>query len=53
MPDSIQLIDALMDNNKTFEFVLYPNQRHGFGGVKRENSNRRYIDFWFKYFLNR
>jgi hypothetical protein len=22
-------------------------------GVKRENSNRRYVDFWFKYFLNR
>jgi dipeptidyl-peptidase-4 len=53
MQNTIQLIDALMDQDKIFEFVLYPNQRHGFGGKKRENSSRRYVDFWFKHFLNR
>jgi dipeptidyl-peptidase-4 len=53
MQNTIQLIDALMDQGKIFDFMLYPNQRHGFGGAKRENSNRRYVDFWFKNLLNR
>lgn len=53
MQNTIQLIDVLMDQDKIFEFVFYPNQRHGFGGKKRENSSRRYVDFWFKHFLNR
>lgn len=53
MQNTIQLIDVLMDQDKIFEFVLYPNQRHGYGGKKRDNANRRYVDFWFKHFLKR
>ncbi len=53
MQNTIQLINILMDKDKIFDFVLYPGQRHGYRGKKRENSDRRYVDFWFKNFLNR
>ena len=53
MQNTIQLIDKLMDRGKKLGFMLYPGQRHGFQGTKREFSNRHYVDFWFKHFLNR
>jgi dipeptidyl-peptidase-4 len=54
MQNTIQLMDALMDLGKsTFEFMVYPDQKHGTRGKKREHSNRHYIDFWFKHFLDR
>jgi dipeptidyl-peptidase-4 len=54
MQNTIQLIDKLMDLEKSgFGFMVYPDQRHGTRGKKREHSNRHYIDFWFKSFLNR
>ncbi len=53
MQNTIQLIDALMDEGKMFEYMVFPNQRHGFGGKKRENASRRSVDFWFKHLLNR
>jgi dipeptidyl-peptidase-4 len=52
MQNTIQLVSRLMDLGKQFEFMLYPDQRHGFRGSKREHSNRHYVDFWFKHFLN-
>lgn len=53
MQNTIQLIDKLIDLDKKFEFMLYPDQRHGFGGKKRDHSSRHYVDFWFRHFLNR
>jgi dipeptidyl-peptidase-4 len=53
MQNTVQLISKLMDLGKSFEFMLYPNQRHGFRGTKRTHSNRHYVDFWFHHFLNR
>ncbi|NIM91283.1 MAG: prolyl oligopeptidase family serine peptidase [Candidatus Aminicenantes bacterium] len=53
MQNTVQLIDKFIDLGKKFEFMLYPNQRHGFRDKKREHSNRHYVDFWFKHFLNR
>ena len=53
MQNTVQLIDALMDQDKVFEYMVFPNQRHGFGGKKRENSRRRSVDFWFKHLLGR
>jgi dipeptidyl-peptidase-4 len=53
MQNTIQLINALMELDKQFDFVLFPNQRHGYGGKKRDNANRRGVDFWFRHFLNR
>jgi len=53
MQNTIQLIDALMEEDKLFEYMVFPNQRHGFGGKKRENASRRGVDFWFKNLLGR
>jgi dipeptidyl-peptidase-4 len=53
MQNSVQLIDKLIDLGKKFEFMLYPDQRHGFRGKKRTHSSRHYVDFWFEHFLNR
>jgi dipeptidyl-peptidase-4 len=54
MQNTIQLIDELMDLGKTsFEFMLYPDQKHGYRGKKREHSNRTFVEFWFKHLLNR
>ncbi|MBA7478601.1 Dipeptidyl aminopeptidase 4 [subsurface metagenome] len=53
LQNSVQLIDKLIDLGKKFEFMLYPDQRHSFRDKKRTHSNRHYVDFWFKNFLNR
>jgi dipeptidyl-peptidase-4 len=53
MQNTIQFISKLIDLGKQFEFLVYPDQRHGFRGSKRTHSNRHYVDFWFKHFLNR
>ncbi len=34
MQNSIQLIDTLQNLNKSFEFMLFPNERHGWMGQK-------------------
>lgn len=53
MQNTIQLIDKFMDLEKSgFGFMVYPDQKHGIRGKKREHSNRHYIDFWFKNLLN-
>jgi len=53
MQNTVQLIGKLMDAGKDFEFMLYPDQRHGFRGKKREFSNRKEFDFWMKNFFGR
>jgi dipeptidyl-peptidase-4 len=54
MQNTIQLIDRFMDLGKsTFGFMLYPDQKHGTKGKKREHSDRHYVNFWFEHFLNR
>jgi dipeptidyl-peptidase-4 len=53
MQNTVQLIDALMEEGKLFESMVFPNQRHGFGGKKRENASRRGVDFWLRNLLGR
>jgi dipeptidyl-peptidase-4 len=53
MQNTTQLIDKLIDLNKKFEFMAYPNQRHGFRDAKRVHSTRMSVEFWFKHFLDR
>jgi dipeptidyl-peptidase-4 len=54
MQNTIQLIDTLMDLGKTtFSFMVYPDQKHGTSGKKREHSNRHYVNFWFNHFLGK
>jgi dipeptidyl-peptidase-4 len=53
MQNTIQLVNTLMDRGKMFELMIYPNQRHGFREAKREDANRRAVDFWLKHLLGR
>ncbi len=46
---TLQLIDALHQHNKKFEFMIYPDGMHGYHGYQGnhfQNSNR---EFWLKY----
>ncbi len=53
MQNSIWLISKLQDNQKTFEFMLYPNGRHGWGGEKRKHSTNDAHRFWMQYFFGK
>ena len=48
---SIQLISKLEDAGKSFEFMLYPEGRHGWGGAKRIHLTKEAHDFWLKSFF--
>jgi len=39
MQNSIQLIGALQDAGKDFEFMLYPGGRHGWRNLKERNNH--------------
>ena len=53
MQNTIQLVDKLEDLYKEFELHLYPNQRHGIRGLKRNHLTREQVKFWFRYFLDK
>ena len=53
MQNTLQLVDKLTTLDKHFEFMLYPNERHGIRSVKRLHDQREYVQFWFKNFLNK
>jgi dipeptidyl-peptidase 4 len=50
MQNSIWLLSKLEDAGKSFEFKLYPDGRHGWGGAKRGHSTNESHKFWLKYF---
>jgi len=49
LQNSLQLVDALQNLNKRFELMLYPGERHGWGGAKalhlRSETNRFYYEY--------
>ena len=53
MQNSIQLIDKLQDLNKHFEFMAYPGERHGWGGLKARHSNQENVRFMYRYILEK
>ena len=53
MQHSIQLIDVLQDMNKSFEFMIYPNQRHGIGNTKARHNLTETCRFIYKYMLGK
>ena len=53
LQNSIQLISKLQDDIISFSFMLYPGQRHGWGGPKAMcllNENR---SFWLRHFFDK
>ncbi len=53
MQNSIQLISALEDKGKDFEFMLYPGGRHGWGGAKGVHFANLKTKFIYKYLLEK
>ncbi len=53
MQNSMQLIGALQDKKKEFEFMLYPNGRHGWGGAKGDHFANLKTTFIYKYLLQK
>lgn len=53
LQNSIWLISTLEDLNKPFEFMLYPGERHGWGGAKRNYFMAEEYRFWNKSFFGK
>ena len=51
MQNSIWLISRLQDEGKTFRFMLYPDERHGWRGAKRLHSTGEEYEFWLNSFF--
>ncbi len=51
LQNSIQLIDALQENLKEFEMMIYPGGRHGWGGNKGKHYRTQLYDFYLRYLL--
>jgi dipeptidyl-peptidase-4 len=53
MQNSIQLISKLQDLGKDFQFMMYPNGRHGWGGPKATHLQELQNKFWLKEFFGK
>jgi dipeptidyl-peptidase-4 len=53
MQNSIYLISKLEDAGKSFQFMLYPNGRHGWGGAKVIHSRNEANKFWLESFFGK
>ena len=51
-PSSTMLVvEALIKANKDFDFILFPNKRHGYGDMTTYMTRKRW-DYWVKHLLN-
>lgn len=53
MQNTIQLVDALQDAGKSFELMIYPNQRHGIGSSKARHNLKETCRFIYRYMLGK
>jgi len=53
LQNSIWLITTLQDLNKPFEMMIYPGERHGWGGPKRTFQTNETNGFWMKSFFGK
>jgi dipeptidyl-peptidase-4 len=53
MQNSIYLISKLEDAGKSFQFMLYPDGRHGWGGAKAMHSRNEANKFWLENFFGK
>jgi dipeptidyl-peptidase-4 len=53
MQNTIWLVTTLQDLNKPFEMMIYPGERHGVGGPKREFMTSEAHNFWLKNFFGK
>jgi dipeptidyl-peptidase 4 len=53
MQNSIYFISKMEDEGKVFQFMLYPNGRHGWGSAKAIHSKNEANNFWLKSFFGK
>jgi dipeptidyl-peptidase 4 len=53
MQNSIWFISKMQDEGKDFEFMLYPDGRHGWGGQKATYVKNAANKFWLRNFFNK
>jgi dipeptidyl-peptidase-4 len=53
MQNSLVLINALQDLKKHFEFMVYPGQRHGIGGLKGVHNRTEAYQFYYDNLLKK
>jgi dipeptidyl-peptidase-4 len=53
MQNSIYLISRLQDEGKSFQFMIYPNGRHGWRGAKVTHSRSEANKFWLMNFFQK
>jgi dipeptidyl-peptidase 4 len=53
MQNSIWLISKLQDEGKTFQFMMYPDNRHGLNMLKRLHSRNEEYNFWLENFFGK
>ena len=51
--NSIYLISKLQDEGKSFQFMLYPDNRHGITGQKGTHSRNEANNFWLRSFFGK
>ena len=51
--NSLQLIDTLENLGKHFEFMTYPNERHGWGPPKSDHQRMENMRFYYQYLLKK
>jgi dipeptidyl-peptidase-4 len=53
MQNSLQLVDRLEDLGKHFEFDIYPDVRHGWGGLEATYLRNETYRFYYRYLLDK
>ncbi len=51
MQNTLQFVSVMQDLGKTFEMMVYPGQRHGWGGPKQTHLMTMTQNFWAKHFF--
>ncbi len=51
--NSLQLIDTLENLGKHFEFMTYPNERHGWGPPKSDHLRKESIRFYYDHLIGK
>lgn len=52
LQNTMQLIDALENEGRQFELMLYPGEYHGYRGSKARHSRKSDYLFWYRHLLD-
>ncbi len=52
MQNSMQFIEKMTELGKYFDLMIYPNERHGIRGAKRDHYTKSAVQWWFENLLD-